>query len=40
MQDARLDLVGIKRRIQQSGYAPQILFEAETRERRYRVWLE
>jgi hypothetical protein len=40
MQDARLDLRSIKRRIQQSGYAPQILFEADTRERRYRVWLE
>lgn len=40
MQDAKLDLGAIKRRIQQSGYAPQILFEAETRERRYRVWLE
>jgi hypothetical protein len=40
MQDARLDLASIKRRIQESGYAPQILFEAENRERCYRVWLE
>jgi predicted unusual protein kinase regulating ubiquinone biosynthesis (AarF/ABC1/UbiB family) len=40
MKDQSLDLSLIKRRIQQSGYAPQILFEAETAERRYRVWLQ
>jgi hypothetical protein len=40
MKDQNLDLSMIKRRIQQSGYAPQILFEAETAERRYRVWLQ
>jgi hypothetical protein len=40
MQDGKLDLSELKRRIQQSGYQPQTVFEAETRERRYRVWLE
>jgi hypothetical protein len=39
MQEQKLDLLAIKRRVQQSGYAPQTLFETETRERRYRVWL-
>ncbi len=40
MKEQNVELDRIKCRVQQSGYVPQILFEAETRERRYRVWLQ
>jgi hypothetical protein len=40
MQEQNLNLVAIKRRVQESGYMPQTLFEARTQERRYRVWLQ
>jgi hypothetical protein len=40
MQEQNMDFDAIKRRVQQSGYAPQILFEAHTDQRFYRVWLQ
>ncbi|WP_176736540.1 AarF/UbiB family protein [Oligoflexus tunisiensis] len=40
MQERKLDLATLKRRIQQSGYAPQILFEMQSDEKRYQVWLQ
>jgi hypothetical protein len=40
MQEEKLDLFILKRRIQQSGYRPQVVFEMQNNERRYRVWLQ
>jgi hypothetical protein len=39
MQELGIDLGILKRKVQRSAYVPQEIFEAQTQDRHYRVWL-